>query len=64
MRVLPPGAVPAPGPAEVASAELPPAAPTGPAKTKETACDGYRRALAAHQEAAALFLVAQGSWQR
>ncbi|MFH8470376.1 hypothetical protein [Streptomyces sp. NPDC017991] len=29
-----------------------PAAPTGPERTRETASDGYRRALAAHQEAA------------
>ncbi|MEU3620113.1 hypothetical protein ABZ725_48725 [Streptomyces sp. NPDC006872] len=29
-----------------------PAPPTGPVRTRETACDGYRRALAAHQEAA------------
>ncbi|WP_327389387.1 hypothetical protein OG728_02125 [Streptomyces microflavus] len=29
-----------------------PAAPTGPARTREAACEGYRRALAAHQEVA------------
>ncbi|MBP5942726.1 DciA family protein [Streptomyces acidiscabies] len=51
LRVLAPGAVPAPGPADVAPAEPAPA-PTGPAKSRETACEGYRRALAAHQEAA------------
>ncbi|MFF3497284.1 DciA family protein [Streptomyces sp. NPDC002795] len=53
LRILPPGAVPAPGPADVAPADPAPAAPTGPAKTRETACEGYRRALAAHQEVAA-----------
>ncbi|MFE2609463.1 DciA family protein [Streptomyces mirabilis] len=53
LRVLPPGAVPATGPADVAPADPAPAAPTGPAKTRETACEGYRRALAAHQEVAA-----------
>lgn len=53
LRILPPGAVPAPGPADVAPADPAPAAPTGPAKTRETACQGYRRALAAHQEVAA-----------
>ena len=52
LRILPPGAVPAPGPADAAPADPAPAAPTGPAKTRETACEGYRRALAAHQEAA------------
>ncbi|MFG3142434.1 DciA family protein [Streptomyces sp. NPDC048211] len=51
LRVLAPGAVPAPGPADVAPADPAPA-PTGPAKSRETACEGYRRALAAHQEAA------------
>lgn len=30
----------------------PAAAPVGPPRTRETASDGYRRALAAHQEAA------------
>ncbi|MFC8263763.1 DciA family protein [Streptomyces sp. NPDC057291] len=53
LRILPPGAVPAPGPADVAPAAPAPAAPTGPAKTRETACEGYRRALAAHQAVAA-----------
>ncbi|KPI00012.1 protein of unknown function DUF721 [Actinobacteria bacterium OK074] len=52
LRILPPGAVPAPGPADVAPADPAPA-PTGPTKTRETACEGYRRALAAHQEVAA-----------
>ncbi|MFF3432450.1 DUF721 domain-containing protein [Streptomyces sp. NPDC002602] len=42
LRILPPGAAPVPDPA----------APTGPAKTRATACEGYRRALAAHQKAA------------
>jgi predicted nucleic acid-binding Zn ribbon protein len=53
LRILPPGAVPVPGPADVAPADPPPAAPAGPVKTRETACEGYRRALAAHQEVAA-----------
>ncbi|MEU8949684.1 DciA family protein [Streptomyces sp. NPDC048489] len=53
LRILAPGAAPAPGPADVAPADPAPAAPTGPgAKTRETACEGYRRALAAHQEIA------------
>ncbi|MGW6602442.1 DciA family protein [Streptomyces sp. NPDC055036] len=52
LRVLPPGAVPATGPADVTPADTAPAAPTGEAKTRETACEGYRRALAAHQEVA------------
>ncbi|MFJ3594631.1 DciA family protein [Streptomyces sp. NPDC090082] len=51
LRILPPGAAPAPGPAAV-PADPAPAAPTGPARTRETACEGYRRALAAHQEVA------------
>ncbi|MFJ8028455.1 DciA family protein [Streptomyces sp. NPDC096311] len=51
LRVLAPGAVPAPAPA-AAPAESAPAAPAGEAKTRETACEGYRRALAAHQEVA------------
>ncbi|MFE5901189.1 DciA family protein [Streptomyces sp. NPDC056488] len=52
LRVLAPGAVPAPAPAAAAPADPAPAAPAGPAKTRETACEGYRRALAAHQEVA------------
>lgn len=51
LRILPPGAAPVPAPAEAAPAPAP-AAPTGPARTRETACEGYRRALAAHQEVA------------
>ncbi|MZE72615.1 DciA family protein [Streptomyces sp. SID5789] len=50
LRILPPGAAPVPGPAAV-PADPAPAAPTGPARTRETACEGYRRALAAHQSA-------------
>ncbi|WP_030423096.1 DUF721 domain-containing protein [Streptomyces sp. NRRL F-5065] len=54
LRILPPGAAPVPAPAsDAAPADLAPAAPTGPVKTRETASEGYRRALAAHQEAAA-----------
>ncbi|QNT98298.1 hypothetical protein HEP81_08070 (plasmid) [Streptomyces griseofuscus] len=51
LRILPPGAALAPGPAAV-PADPAPAAPTGSARTRETACEGYRRALAAHQEVA------------
>ncbi|MEU1077973.1 MULTISPECIES: DciA family protein [unclassified Streptomyces] len=53
LRILPPGAAPVPNPADAVPADSTPAAPTGPAKTRETASEGYRRALAAHQEAAA-----------
>ncbi|WP_051807930.1 DciA family protein [Streptomyces sp. NRRL F-2664] len=52
LRILPPGAAPAPGPADAAPADPAPAVPTGPPRTRETACEGYRRALAAHQEVA------------
>ncbi|MEV7711208.1 DciA family protein [Streptomyces sp. NPDC088270] len=51
LRILPPGAAPAHSPADADPTYLGPAAPTGPAKTRETACEGYRRALAAHQSA-------------
>ncbi|MBK3603288.1 MULTISPECIES: DciA family protein [unclassified Streptomyces] len=50
LRILAPGTVAAPEPADVAPE--PAAAPAGPPRTRETASDGYRRALAAHQEAA------------
>ncbi|MGA4960362.1 DciA family protein [Streptomyces lavendulocolor] len=53
LRILPPGAALVPAPADAAPVDQAPAAPTGPAKTRETASEGYRRALAAHQEAAA-----------
>ncbi|MEV6726642.1 DUF721 domain-containing protein [Streptomyces xanthochromogenes] len=47
LRILPPGALPAERPdAEPAAAS----APSGPVRVRETASDGYRRALAAHQE--------------
>ncbi|WP_432171189.1 DciA family protein [Streptomyces sp. 1222.5] len=50
LRILAPGAVPV---SEPANADPEPAAtPAGPPRTRETASDGYRRALAAHQEAA------------
>jgi hypothetical protein len=42
--------VPVPEPADVYPE--PAAAPCGPPRTRETASDGYHRALAAHQEAA------------
>ncbi|MFF3177959.1 DUF721 domain-containing protein [Streptomyces sp. NPDC057900] len=51
LRILPPGAAPAPGPADTDPAGPPSPAPTGPAKTRKTACEGYHRALAAHQSA-------------
>jgi predicted nucleic acid-binding Zn ribbon protein len=51
LRILSPGSVSAPDPADVASA-VPADVPTGPAKTRETACEGYRRALQAHREVA------------
>ncbi|MFE7569493.1 DciA family protein [Streptomyces sp. NPDC057539] len=51
LRILPPGTVPAPAPADVA-----PVAPadvaTGLLRTRETASEGYRRGLAAHPEVA------------
>lgn len=50
LRILAPGTVAVPEPADVAPE--PTAAPAGPPRTRETASDGYRRALAAHQEAA------------
>jgi predicted nucleic acid-binding Zn ribbon protein len=46
LRILAPSAVPVPEPADVDPE--PPAAPAGPPRTRETASDGYRRALAAH----------------
>ncbi|MFJ6000325.1 DciA family protein [Streptomyces sp. NPDC092370] len=51
LRILAPGAVPVPEPTDVAPA-APADAPTGPAKTRETASEGYRRALEAHREVA------------
>ncbi|MFD7095799.1 DciA family protein [Streptomyces xanthophaeus] len=51
LRILAPGAAPIPG-ADAVLVDPAPAAPTGPAMTRETACEGYRRALAAHQEVA------------
>ncbi|MGW7673811.1 DUF721 domain-containing protein [Streptomyces sp. NPDC054775] len=49
LRILAPGTAPVPEPAD--SDPQPAAAPAGPPRTRETASDGYRRALAAHQEA-------------
>lgn len=60
LRILPPGAAPFPSPADAVPADPAPAAPTGPARTRETACEGYRRALAAHQEVAPPRRVDQG----
>ncbi|MFM9584230.1 DUF721 domain-containing protein [Streptomyces caniscabiei] len=50
LRILAPGSIPASEPGDIAPTA--PDAPTGPAKTREAACDGYHRALAAHREAA------------
>ncbi|MEE6269138.1 DciA family protein [Streptomyces diastatochromogenes] len=49
LKILAPGTVPVPEPAD---ADPAPAAPAGPVHTRETASPGYRRALAAHQEVA------------
>ncbi|WP_041822803.1 DciA family protein [Streptomyces davaonensis] len=50
LRILAPGSVSAP---DLDDAALQPAtAPLVPTKTRENACEGYRRALAAHQSAA------------
>ncbi|MFG2987422.1 DUF721 domain-containing protein [Streptomyces sp. NPDC048258] len=51
LRILPPGAAPAPDPADV-TAVAPADVAVGPVRTRETACEGHRRALAAHQEVA------------
>ncbi|MEV6840870.1 DciA family protein [Streptomyces sp. NPDC051133] len=50
LRILAPGALPMPEPAD--PDPEPAAVPAGPPRTRETASGGYRRALAAHQEAA------------
>jgi len=50
LKILAPGTVPVSEPAD--SEPGPAAAPAGPVRTRETASDGYRRALAAHQEVA------------
>ncbi|MFG3133491.1 DciA family protein [Streptomyces tendae] len=50
LRILAPGAVPVPEPVEIDPE--PSAAPAGRPRTRETASDGYRRALTAHQEVA------------
>jgi Dna[CI] antecedent, DciA len=50
LRILAPGTVPVPEPAD--ADPQPAAAPAGPPRTRETASDGYRRALAAHKEVA------------
>ncbi|MEU7377815.1 hypothetical protein [Streptomyces albidoflavus] len=49
LRILPPGALPATETADAEPAAT--AAPSGPVRTRETASDGYRHALAAHQAA-------------
>lgn len=48
LRILAPGSVPVAEPDAVAPA----AAPNGPVKTRESASEGYRQALAAHQSVA------------
>ncbi|WP_075694090.1 DUF721 domain-containing protein [Streptomyces acidiscabies] len=48
LRILAPGSVPVSEPDAVAPA----AAPNGPVKTRESASEGYRQALAAHQSVA------------
>ncbi|MEU3520952.1 DciA family protein [Streptomyces sp. NPDC006654] len=48
LRILAPGTMPVPADADTQHT----AAPAGPPRTRETASDGYRRALAAHQEVA------------
>jgi predicted nucleic acid-binding Zn ribbon protein len=58
LRILAPGSVAVPDQVDVVPATA--AAPTGPARTRETACEGYRRALAAHQEAVPPRRVDQG----
>ena len=50
LRILAPGSVAVPDLDDGASQSA--AAPLWPAKTRESACEGYRRALAAHQSAA------------
>ncbi|WP_265295980.1 hypothetical protein [Streptomyces sp. SHP 1-2] len=45
LRILAVGTVPVPEPAD--SGPKPAAAPAGPPRTRETASDGYRRAIAA-----------------
>ncbi|MGK5545710.1 DUF721 domain-containing protein [Streptomyces sp. URMC 127] len=58
LRILPPGTVSEPEPADTSPA--PAAAPGGPVRTRENACEGYRRALAAHRAAALQRQVAPG----
>ncbi|PWJ07932.1 DUF721 domain-containing protein [Streptomyces sp. NWU49] len=50
LRILAPGAVPVTEPTD--DGPEPEAAPVGPPRTRKTASDGYRRALATYQEAA------------
>ncbi|WP_405986937.1 hypothetical protein [Streptomyces sp. NBC_00872] len=53
LRILPPGAVPAPGPADVAPATLAaPEVPEALVKTREMASPSFHQALAAHQAVA------------
>ncbi|WP_051866191.1 DUF721 domain-containing protein [Streptomyces griseus] len=56
LRILAPGSVPVSEPDAVAPA----AAPNGPVKTRESASEGYRQALAAHQSVAPARRVDQG----
>ncbi|MFF9569894.1 DciA family protein [Streptomyces sp. NPDC014685] len=50
LKILAPGTAPMPEPADAGPEPAP--TPAGPVRTRETASPGYRRALAAHQEAA------------
>ncbi|MEV0694054.1 DciA family protein [Streptomyces sp. NPDC050388] len=50
LRILAPGSVPAPEPADVDP--VPVTVPAGPVRTRETASPGYRLALEAHREVA------------
>ncbi|MEU0214847.1 DUF721 domain-containing protein [Streptomyces sp. NPDC006265] len=52
LHVLAPAAMKASPDTAAAAPDQQPAAPAGPVNTRETASDGYRRALAAHRQAA------------
>ncbi|MFJ1601511.1 DUF721 domain-containing protein [Streptomyces sp. NPDC088261] len=54
LRILPPGTVPSPSPADITPPNPAPAAPSGPVKTREKASPGFHQALTAHQAAASV----------